>query len=362
MANTETEARTSTQISDPGLARGGGSERIAEREAPAEKKTSLRDNLKQNFDKGTKREVKEKSDVGTSLEKKAPTFGKSMASQSTEVTSAPERTPIAPPGDMTAEERAQFSSLTPEQQQYISRRALQTRNDYSRQTAELSEKGKKYEAIDGAITSLSKEYSDVGVTKLINNTAQWDKALKGPSGEAAAREFLSEYGLSHILKDGSEAPQQQNGNANYLTREEAEKLADERVNRKFQEQQNSHLVQQNHSMVQEFMRGKPLFRDPGTAQQLEQELAPVVKALKSQNPNRPVQEILETAYNYVTKGNPTYSGLVSQLDAKTETEATNEKAERAIRASRSISGSPGSGTPKVKYKNLRENLAANFRK
>ena len=83
-------------------------------------------------------------------------------------------------------------------------------------------------------------------------------------------------------------------------------------------------------------------------------MAPVVQALAQQGGSP--QEILETAYNYVVKGDPVFSDLASKLAAADGIKSRKTETAKAKTASRSISGSVGSGSPRMSVKDIRENL------
>jgi hypothetical protein len=179
---------------------------------------------------------------------------------------------------------------------------------------------------------------------------------------AAAREWLESYGLSvdDLLEGQMQYEQQgqyqQPQQSQYLTREEAEKIAEERFQTAQQDQQKKALEYYNQQVVNSFTAGKPLFRDPETAAQLEAEMAPVVQALTSTGRYSSAEEILETAYNYVVNGNPTFSGLNSRMAAQSAMEKEAAKVQKAKAASKSVTGSAGSGTPRIEAKNIRDNL------
>jgi hypothetical protein len=156
-----------------------------------------------------------------------------------------------------------------------------------------------------------------------------------------------------------QAPQQQQP-ANYLTREEAEKLAEDRYRALQGEQEKKALEYYNQQIVNSFMSSKPLFRDPETASQLEAEMAPVVQALNGTGRYSSAQEVLETAYNYVVNGNPTFSRLQSKITAGQVVQQQQATTQKAKQAAKSITGSAGSGTPRIQVKDIRDNLARRF--
>lgn len=269
--------------------------------------------------------------------------------------------PILPPPSLNAEERAAWDTLTPEMKKFVSRRAHETQSDYTRKMQELTAKEREYPELD-QLKPVREEYARQGIklTDVVHRSVAWDKALKADPINAA-REFLSTYGIdpSELLEANqgqAQAPQQQAQAGNYLTREELQELL---------QQQQQRAVQQSYmqtamSELETFRKSKPLFRDAGTAEQLENTMRPIVAGLKAENPSRPVREILEEAYSYVTSGNPQFAELVKQFSAREAAEKASAEAQKAMSASRSISGGPGSGTPK---RNLtqREELMLRFK-
>jgi hypothetical protein len=108
------------------------------------------------------------------------------------------------------------------------------------------------------------------------------------------------------------------------------------------------------------MNGKPLFKDPETASQLEAEMAPVVQALNATGRYSSAEEVLETAYNYVVNGNPTFSGIMQKMTTGPVIQQQQAVAQKAKQAAKSISGSAGSGTPRVHAQTFRDNLKRRF--
>jgi flagellar biosynthesis component FlhA len=177
-----------------------------------------------------------------------------------------------------------------------------------------------------------------------------------------ALEYLQTYGITVDDLLDLDLPEQHNQpveqqQANYLTRDEAERIAEERVQRMMDEQNQKEVAVSTLNEVQRFMSTKPLFTatDRQTASQLEERMAPIVQALTQQG-GRSSQEVLETAYNYVVKGDPVFSDLERKLLAPRDVKAQQQATAKAKAASRSISGSVGSASPNVKVKDIRENL------
>lgn len=270
---------------------------------------------------------------------------------------------LVPPADMRAEEREAFLNPTPQNthilQAYLNRRAYETRSDYQRKTQELEELKKQTSSVYDTIKEYEQDYAKAGISlgDIAKRSIAWDKAMQTDPVNTA-REWLDSYGLTledlqNSYYQQQQTPQQQPG---YLTREEAERIAEERTQAILQSQERKAVEYYNQQVVQSFMNNKPVFRDPETASQLEADMAPVVAALTSTGRYSSPEEILETAYNYVINGNPAYSSLVQRMTAKPRIIEQQQAVEKAKAAAKSISGSPGSGSPRIEAKNLRDNL------
>lgn len=273
---------------------------------------------------------------------------------------------ILPPADMNAEEKAAFLNPTAQNtgilQKYLSRRSYELQSDHTRKTGELYQKSREVEDISKVVGPEREYYAKkkIPVETVVANAIAWDKAMENDR-LTAAREWLESYGVDPSELIAGQG-QQQAANPQYLTREQAEQLAEEkaaeRIQHEFSMREQSRIAEEQANVVQQFIAADPLFRDPGTGAQLEEAMAPVVAGLRAANPRTPVKEILETARKYVVSGNPVFSELASKLAAKQDIGRQNAEAEKAIAASRSISGGPGSGTPKIKAKNFREGVRA----
>lgn len=283
-------------------------------------------------------------------------------------TAAPvqERVAIAPPADMRKEEREAFLNPTAENahilQGYLSRRGLETQRYFQQKTTELEQARQRAASLADVVSKYEPEYAKYGmnIADVTRRSLEWDRAMQANPRQAAL-EWLDAYGLSvedlvEHAQNGGVLPQQEQ--PKYLTAQQAEEIAQAKIDALLQQQQQSVLAQQNYQAVQSFIATKPLFKDPGTASQLEEAMAPIVAAL-SGNGQSP-QEILETAYTYVTKGNPTFAALASKLEAPQVVEQKTREAEKAKRATKSISGSAGSGNPRLQTKDLRSNLQRRF--
>jgi hypothetical protein len=266
---------------------------------------------------------------------------------------------LAPPADMNAAEKDAFLNPTPANahilQSYLNRRAYETRSDYSRKMQEVEQLKKQTTGLYETIKQYEDEYARDGISiaDVTKRAVAWDKAMQTDPVQTAL-DWLDSYGvrIEDLAGYQQQAPQQ----PQYLTREDAERIAEERYQSIQSEQQKKAVEYYNQQVVNSFMSNKPLFRDPETASQLEAEMAPVVQALNATGRYSSPEQVLETAYNYVVNGNPTFSGLVQKMAAKPVIEQQQQAVAKAKQAAKSISGSAGSGSPRIVAKSLRDNL------
>jgi len=317
---------------------------------------SIRESLKQQF-KNVVDENGSDNDAGQADQ------SSDSRSVVTEQVNTPSPALMAPPADMNAAEKEAFLNPTPANahvlQSYLNRRAYETRSDYSRKMQEVEHLKKQTSGLYETIRQYEDEYARDGISiaDVARRAVAWDKAMQSDP-IATALDWLDSYGINPDDLYGQQyQPQQQQ---QYLTREEAERIADERFKSIQSEQEKKALEYYNQQVVNSFMSNKPLFRDPETASQLEAEMAPVVQALNATGRYSSPEQVLETAYNYVVNGNPTFSGLVQRMAAKPAIQQQQQVVQKAKQAAKSISGSTGSGTPRVQSKSLGDNLRRRF--
>lgn len=332
---------------------------------------SLRDSLQSKFDAKDEAdrvepdavEVEEDEDTEEVETEEAPNEPQQVTPQQTQVKT--ERLAVAPPGDMSKEEKDAFMNPTAANshvlQAYLSRRAYQTQSDYSRKMNELEQTRQKVTGLYNVIKDHESDYVRKGLNMadVTRRFIEWDKAMDANPMQTAL-EWLDAYeiDLDQLAQMRSQGYAPQQSQPQYLTAADAERIAQEKIQAMMQQQQQSVLAESNYNAVQSFMNSKPLFKDPGTALQLEEAMAPIVAALTQQGGNP--QEILETAYNYVTKGNPTFAALTQRLEAPAVVEQKVRQAQKAKAATKSISGGTGSGSPRMQTKDLRTNLQRRF--
>lgn len=312
---------------------------------------SLRKQLHNQEEQQTKEEpVQESNQEEAEVEVQAPT-------------AQPEQVVYAPPSDMNKAEKEAFLNPTSENahilQGYLNRRAHETRTQYDRKAQELNQLIERNSSVYNTIKQYEEDYAKEGISiqDVAKRSVAWDRAMRNDP-LSTAREWLQAYGLSpeDLVGDYQTPVQPVQQASNYLTREEAERIAEERWQSMHQEQEKKAVEYINQKIVESFMNQKPLFRDPETASQLEGEMAPVVKALTQTGRYSSQEEILETAYNYVVNGNPVFASLNQKLQAKPAIQQQLQVVQKAKQAAKSISGSAGSGTPRVVTKDIRDNL------
>jgi len=74
-------------------------------------------------------------------------------------------------------------------------------------------------------------------------------------------------------------------------------------------------------------------------------MAPVVQALNATGRYSSPEQVLETAYNYVVNGNPTFSGLVQRMTAKPVIEQQQAVVQKAKQAANQYLAPPVAGLP-----------------
>lgn len=320
----------------------------------AQERLSIRDALEQQFEKP--------ENAQNGAEAKAEThYKENQSTQGVEqVFQAEVKPALLPPADMRKEEKEAFLNPTSENshilQSYLNRRAYETRSDYGRKMAEVEELRKNTSSVYDTIKQYEGDYAKQGISlgDIAKRSIAWDRAMQENPVDTA-REWLESYGVSlEDLAHTNYQPQQQP--QNYLTREDAEQIAEQRMQSLMQQQEQKAVEYYNQRVVDSFMNSKPVFRDPETAAQIEADMAPVVQALTGTGRYSSPEEILDTAYNYVINGNPAYSGLISKMAAKPVIQEQKAAVQKAKAASKSISGSAGSGTPRVQTKDIRDNL------
>ena len=204
-----------------------------ERSAP--ERMSIRDALQQQFDKP------EDTQNEAEPEAEAQEENQEVQDAVEQVIETQEKPALLPPADMRKEEKEAFLNPTPENahilQSYLNRRAYETRADYSRKMAEVEELRKNTSSVYDTIKQYEQDYAKQGISlgDIAKRSIAWDRAMQNNPVETA-REWLESYGLS-VDDLAGQYQQQQAPVQNYLTREDAERIAEERVQSLMQQQE-----------------------------------------------------------------------------------------------------------------------------
>lgn len=278
---------------------------------------------------------------------------------------------ILPPASMNAQEKEAFKAASPELQKFLSRREYDLRSELSRKTEGLSSKEREVSDVLGAVTpEIREEYTRQGIAipDLVRRSIAWDKRVK--EGVDGGLEFLEAHGytreklLEHF--NNSEAPQQEA--PQYLTHEEAQRVAQETFQENLRLHEESRLASENAQALQSYLDSQSVFKgDPGTAAQFEDAVAEEIEYLKFKGFNGSTTDLLTQAHERAINNNQSFSSLRAQAHPQQTAKPENihqqmERVRLAKAASKSASGSLGSGSPAFKSNNLRESLERNFLK
>lgn len=338
-------------------------------------KPSIRESLEKNLKADDKTE-NTKSINGTASE---PAKGKSFvnnelvpSANDNPQNSATNAAGVTPPGDMNAEERAAFLNPTAQNihvlQGYHARRAEQTNTTFQRRMAEVVTKEREYDGLSRVITQdIRDEYARerTSVPQLVENAIAWDRAFK-TNKNATAVEYLKAQGvnLDEFVRGVSDGTLYEDPKPQYLTQEQADKLWEE----KRQKEEEARVASESYSALESFLSNPAFQGDPSISEQRQLAVAREVRILKEVDGFQgSTQELLERALQRAVGSHEAFSGLQNQQAAKpTETSSAiheqMQKVRDAKKASRTISGSLGSGSPVTKATSLRESLEQNYYK
>lgn len=310
-----------------------------------EKELSFKDELRKNLKKDTKEPAKP---VTEKLESK-------VKEQKTDNTPAP----TLMPADMDKEEQEAWKGANPKLQNYLSRRAYDMRKELGNAYRQVAQKSQEYQGIDKVIAEHKSYLDKMSVTPVdaLRRSIAWEKAIK-ENPVQGAKQYLAAFGIDPYslieddVLDGTPEPQQTESVDPAQIKQE---IWNE-LNQQFEMQRQSQTVEKNYSIVNSWMKDKPLFQDPATASQLEADMAPIVKSIRGSNPQATEEQVLDTAYNYVTKGNDRYAQLLTAWDQRKVAQKNAEKAIQAKQSSRSISGGLQGAAPVKGGLNFRDEL------
>lgn len=254
------------------------------------------------------------------------------------------------PADMSKEEREIFEKLDPKAQSYLARISKQYRADYGRQTQQIKNMEGRIKPIWELVSSQEQELAKFGVRPedAVKEGLAWKKAFLTDK-KAAAKEIFKTYGIDPIDLIDDDLPedsQSQGLDPNQLKEQIRQEIMQE-FEQKKAEQEKTIALQNSQSVVNKFMKSKPLFSDPAIGERLEAEMAAVTSGILQSQPNQDVEAVLEKAYNYVVNGNSEFSELLKKYNAKFEAEKLQSEADKARIASRTVSGGVSTPVPNL---------------
>lgn len=272
---------------------------------------------------------------------------------------------IIAPSDMTAEERATWDKLPKEYQKYLSRRAYETNNTFLQKTKKAAEYEKQLEPILNTVKQYESEYIRAGVKipDVIQRSLEWDRHIKS-TGAAGLLEMAQTYGITpqqlvqHL--QGQTQQQVNQPSPQYLTPQQAEEIAERKVNDRLLAEQRRYEAQSflksREDIANSFISSTPFAADANSRAQLENAMAPFVAAKIQTEPNADPKAVLQEVYDYVTTKDPRFSSVRQLHEAKPLADTARQVAQRATTASRSISGGPGTSNPNREVKSFRDDL------
>lgn len=236
---------------------------------------------------------------------------------------------IQPPQSMSAKDREAFYALPPEQQQWISERVKQQEADYTKKTMELAEQRKAFDKLEQIIGPRRQQLQMAGMdesTAIGQLFALSDYADRDPVG--FVKYLFNQRGLSLDALNQSGGEQAQ--------------VTDPRLDAVMQELNS--LKQANHQ--QTFAQQQAQMAEIGTAieafaknpefpfySELENDMVPIVQALKAQNPSMSPNDALSKAYKMAMAGNSEVSAKAeADRQAKEQAEAVKKAKAEAAKA------------------------------
>jgi hypothetical protein len=266
---------------------------------------------------------------------------------------------LPPPRDMNAQERAFWDTLPNETKQYLARRHQEIEKERSRFIQEMRDKEALYPELD-ALKDVREEYARQGINPadIVKRSIAWDKFFR-TDPVSAARQYLEAYGV-----DPAELTQAQSQNGAAIPREYLDRVSQMEAKIAEYEKQKemeaqARVAETTTNVIKSFAATKPLLSDPALPQELADQLGEITQAVRAQYPLAPVQDVLEESYRRF-EASPSVAAMLAAKKQQGDASKAKAEAEKAKRASRTISGGPGTGSPAKKANSLRDSLRANF--
>jgi len=271
----------------------------------------------------------------------------SAESEEDQVTTAPQ--------SMSAKDRETFYTLPPESQKWISDRVKEQESDYTKKTMEVAEQRKFYEKLEQAIAPRRQQFAMNGMddsTAITQLFALSDYAENDPVN--FVRYLLNNRGIPlSALTDNAgvetgdpqiaQMQQRLTGFENHIA-----------------QQNEQHLAEQNQvvsNVIEGFASNHPFYSE------LENEMVPIVVALKESKPGLTHDQYLDLAYKMAAAGNENVSNKI-EIDRKAKSNAeqvakAKEKAANARRAGSTNIQPTGTLPPSVAHsKNVDDFIGA----
>ena len=232
-----------------------------------------------------------------------------------EASSEPDDQTITAPQSMSAKDREAFTTLPPEQQKWISDRAKEQESAFTQKTMELAEQRKGYDKLDQILAPRRQQLALDGMddsTAVGQLFALSDYANNDPIGFVKYMMNARQIPMSALTESaGPQQPidpqlaamqQKMQGFENFLTQQQmqAQQQAETAIN----------------GDVQKFAQDNEFYAE------LENEMIPVVAALRQNDPNLSNHDALSKAYKMAIAAN---DGVSAKVEASKSTKAETDK-------------------------------------
>ena len=232
-----------------------------------------------------------------------------------EANSEPDDQTITAPQSMSAKDREAFTTLPPEQQKWISDRAKEQESAFTQKTMELAEQRKGYDKLDQILAPRRQQLALDGMddsTAVGQLFALSDYANNDPIGFVKYMMNARQIPMSALTESaGPQQPidpqlaamqQKMQGFENFLTQQQ------------MQTQQQAETA--INGDVQKFAQDNEFYAE------LENEMIPVVAALRQNDPNLSNHDALSKAYKMAIAAN---DGVSAKVEASKSTKAETDK-------------------------------------
>ena len=232
-----------------------------------------------------------------------------------EASGEPDNQTITAPQSMSAKDREAFSTLPPEQQKWISDRAKEQESAFTQKTMELADQRKGYDKLDQILAPRRQQLALDGMddsTAVGQLFALSDYANNDPIGFVKYMMNARQIPMSALTESaGPQQPidpqlaamqQKMQGFENFLTQQQ------------MQTQQQAEIA--INGDVQKFAQDNEFYAE------LENEMIPVVAALRQNDPNLSNHDALSKAYKMAIAAN---DGVSAKVEASKSTKAETDK-------------------------------------